>query len=444
MKKVIKSLLITLLALIAACAVALAVLWQSYTPPDPSETTAAESDDLDVATRTWLQAYVNRLQGWRVPPSYQVRSVTIESTEKLNDTSVQINYQLKTMLKHGRFAEAFDASYVSDHVYAGQLAVVWTQGEGGAWSISDIMRPAAWQIAFDPEIQAERQQAPTVHYDPTTYDGLAYLVQNDTLFVTYDEGETYLEVPDGYDKVCLQSNGTHLERLRTNGYIVTPELTAFLTYSDEVRPNVTYGSSEDYDYGSYSGMETACLYYSLDEGQSWQTSPIAYGYRANDFLSLTAEGIYASFAVDRALGSDYYTCYFSSDLTNWTAVDLPEHQSNLTCVYWAPDGTGYFSGPFNADSTQQCIYYATTDGGESYQRLLFPLEDEYVEYGEFPYRSLDGMYDEDGVRYAILGPGQDTDYAEAGASQLKLLYRSEDGLNFTFVKAQYDNTIYAG
>ena len=65
MKKVIKSLLITLLALTAACAVALAVLWQSYTPPDPLETTAAESDDLDVATRTWLQAYVNRLQGWR-------------------------------------------------------------------------------------------------------------------------------------------------------------------------------------------------------------------------------------------------------------------------------------------------------------------------------------------------------------------------------------------
>ena len=107
-----------------------------------------------------------------------------------------------------------------------------------------------------------------VHYDPKTYDGLPYLVQNDTLFVTYDEGETYLEVPDGYDKVCLQSNGTHLERLHTNGYIVTPELTAFLTYSDEVRPNATYGSSEDYDYGSYSGMETACLYYSLDEGQS--------------------------------------------------------------------------------------------------------------------------------------------------------------------------------
>ena len=207
MKKVIKYLFITLLALIAACAVALAVLWQSYTPPDPLETTAAESDDLDVATRTWLQAYVNRLQGWRVPPSYQVRSVTIESTEQLNDTSVQINYRLETMLKHGRFAENFDASYVSDHVYAGQLAVVWTQDEGGAWSISDIMRPAAWQIAFDPEIQAERQQAPTVHYNPTTYDGLPYLVQNETLYVTYDEGETYIEVPDGYDKVCLQSNG---------------------------------------------------------------------------------------------------------------------------------------------------------------------------------------------------------------------------------------------
>ena len=55
MKKVIKSLLITLLALIAACAVALAVLWQSYTPSDPLETTAAESGDLDVATKVSVQ-----------------------------------------------------------------------------------------------------------------------------------------------------------------------------------------------------------------------------------------------------------------------------------------------------------------------------------------------------------------------------------------------------
>ena len=55
MKKVIKSLLITLLALIAACAVALAVLWQSYTPPDPLETTAADQISRKLRSRSGAQ-----------------------------------------------------------------------------------------------------------------------------------------------------------------------------------------------------------------------------------------------------------------------------------------------------------------------------------------------------------------------------------------------------
>lgn len=437
MKKAIKYILITLLALIASCAVTLALVWQSYTPPAPTDAAAVETDDLEVATRIWLTDYVAQLQGWRVPPSYQVRSVTIDSTEQLDSSSIQIDYHLTTALRHGRFAEDFDAYYVSDHSYEGQMVVQWTQEES-AWKVEAVMRPAAWQIANDPEIQAEREQAPTVHYNPTTYNGLPYLVQDETLYVTYDEGESYVEVPDGYDKVCLQTNGSHLERLGANSYIVTPELTAFLTYSEEESPSV------DGDFDTYSGMETACLYYSTDQGQTWHTSPITYGYRANDFLSLTESGVYVSFAVDRALGSDYYTCYFSANLMDWTAVQMPEHESNLSCVYWASDGTGYFSGPFNSDATQQCIYYVTTDGGASYQRLLFPLEEAYVEGGDFPYRSLDAMYEKDGVRYALLGSGQDSDYAEAGSSALKLIYQSTDGINFTFVEAMYDDAVYAG
>ena len=52
-----------------------------------------------------------------------------------------------------------------------------------------------------------------------------YYIRDGVLQVTYDGGETFKEVKDGYEMVCITPNGTYDELLMENSYIVTPEFT---------------------------------------------------------------------------------------------------------------------------------------------------------------------------------------------------------------------------
>ena len=72
------------------------------------------------------------------------------------------------------------------------------------------------------------------------------------LFVTYDAGESFVEVPDGYEKVCGKPNGGYDERLEDGSYLISPDFTAFLGFDsegtvliyseDQVHPGMRAGS----------------------------------------------------------------------------------------------------------------------------------------------------------------------------------------------------------
>ena len=51
--------------------------------------------------------------------------------------------------------------------------------------------------------------------------------------------------------------------------------------------------------------------------------------------------------------------------------------------------------------------------------------------GVDPFDTLDEMYESDGVCYMVLGQGDDGDLTIDG-EQIKLRYRSTDGINFEF------------
>ena len=36
-----------------------------------------------------------------------------------------------------------------------------------------------------------------------------YYIDDGVLYVTYDGGETFAEVPDGYERVCRETNGLY-------------------------------------------------------------------------------------------------------------------------------------------------------------------------------------------------------------------------------------------
>lgn len=423
---------------LAAAALFVVASWSQFEPHQVVGSSVADNGlELTDQTEHWLMDYAGGLRGWKVPFSWQIRDMTVERVEDLGDDFVQIDYHFRTLLRHPRFADDFDAYALEDggNNYAGQMVVHWVQ-KGDTWTITEAMRPAAWQIMYDPEIQAQREQGETVHFDPETYQGLPYLIQDQHLYVTYDEGQSYQEVPDGYEAVCRLSNGSYQERLSRNSYIITPALTAFLVYDDDPMTPRAY------------------LLYSQDQGQSWQQNFVGYGYKANSFLSQTEDGVFATFAADRGMGSDYYQTCFSTDLVNWTSVPLSSHARNYTCVYWPEDDVGYYSGTnvselvTNPDgSTQEHNYsntfFATFDGGDSYAMLTYPEVEEFMVGDVFPFDTLDEMYDQDGVRYMVVGQGDDGDLTLDG-NQIKLLYSSENGQDFTFVESFVDPVVLAG
>ena len=176
------------------------------------------------------------------------------------------------------------------------------------------------------------------------------------------------------------------------------------------------------------------LLYSLDQGQSWQTSHISdYPNLAESFLSRTDGGYYVTFAVDRSLGNDYYATFFSADLKNWESVNSKEGGwSGLTCSFWTKSGTGYYA--------QGESLYMTPDGGESWQQIEIPEAEEVTSrLGFNPYDTVEQMYEKDGLLYLVVGQGDDGDYVKDG-NLMEALYSSQDGTVFTFVEEIADDT----
>ena len=264
----------------------------------------------------------------------------------------------------------------------------------------------------DIEKQMEANMPQTQHYKFQSDKEMTYYIQDETLYVTYDGGETFQEVPDGYEKVCKETNDTYDELLDDNSYIVTEEFTGFIGYTDQ-------------------GTE---LIYSEDKGGTWQESLITEnGYKAASFLSRQNGVCYVTFATDRALGSDYYGSWWSEDLNTWTYITTGDMLlSNLTCVYWASDGTGYYA-------RGELLYrMAGREGG--LEELTWPEAVEVTEsLGFNPFDSIDRFYEEDGVLYMVVGQGSDGDYVKDGKLS-EALYQSADGVTFTFVKEIADDT----
>lgn len=403
--------------LIAAIVIAGAVkeyIWHAFEQPQVvGNVIQSREGDMEALSKEWFEKYTEKLEDWRVPYGYQIRGAKITGTQLLTDLEqpyVQLDYVIYPASDNAeivRNLELIGTGY--SYIYQGQMVLRWEEKAENEWVLAEKLSPVQYQLRT-PEMQKEIKEPQTKHYKLEQDKTMTYYVADETLYVTYDSGNTYLEVPDGYEKVCKDSNGRYDELLAGGSYIVTPAFTAFVAYG-----------------------EGTTLLYSTDEGRTWQESLIYKGgFRANTFLSKTENQCYVTVAVDRSLGSDYYATFYSADLQEWSQMTLPDmFWSNLGCAYWTAGGKGYYA---KGESL-----YLTEDGGGTFVPLSFPEAQETVAaLGYNPFDAVEQIYEADGLTYMIVGQGDDGDYAKDG-KLVKGLYQSQDGVNFTFV-SEVDNT----
>ncbi|GEM_PF-403061 len=404
---------------IVLCLSALQIIWSQYEEPEikGSEVIINESDQatIEKVTEKWFQEWVEGHEGWKVPFSYRLKNAEITSIDMLETGYVEVHYRTTIYGWNGKVIH--NMGLISTDIkneYDGQWVLKW-QEDGSTWKIEEVMSPVQYQIQT-PEFAEERNQPQTTHFAYDKEKEMSYYVKDETLYVTYDKGETFTEVPDGYEPVCKTVNDTYDEYLPDGSYVVTEDFTAFIGYENS----------------------QTILIYSIDKGNNWSQSVIYDGgYRANSFISKTENYCYVTFAVDRTGGSDYYCTFRSPELENWETVSLPtELYSNANCVFWKDDNVGYY-GSGNS-------FYLTEDGGSSYELHALPLNEEIIaEQGFNPYDTLENMYIKNGIVYMLIGQGDDGDYTKDG-KLLKALYQSGDGIKFSFVEEKMEGVEEAG
>ena len=350
-----------------------------------------------------------------MPYDYRIREAKLEHVEILEEYYIQLDYRVKAASACPQLISNLGLVGAKElYTYYWQT-VLHFEKKDGIWTVDKRMRPVEYQLQ-SPSMIEEFKRLQTQHYKMQTNKEMGYYIRDGVLQVTYDGGETFKEVKDGYEMVCITPNGTYDELLMENSYIVTPEFTAFVAYPEE-------------------GVS---LLYSTDEGSTWKTSKISdMGYRANTFVSKSESKYYVTSAVDRTGGSDYYVTFVSEDLKTWTRIHQPEWMySNLSCVYWNNADVGYYA--------KGDLCYMSKDGGNSFSQMQIPMAEEIVsKLGFNPFDTIEMMYEENGITYMVIGQGDDGDYAKDGKI-IKALFRSEDGEIFTFAEEIMDSVELAG
>lgn len=419
MKRVLGGMILFLCCFAAVAAVHI-VVWYNFEPPVREgyvcrDVAANLTGNTKAAGRKWFKQYMDGLKGWKVPYSFRVEKARLDKVEALEHACVQLDYTVwpssanQDVMMNLRLAGTQER-----YKYQGQIVLKWDEKISGM-SIAETMSPVQYQIQT-PEFQEEIRRPQTEHYEMADDQPETYCIKDGVLYVTYDSGEHLTEVPEGYEGVCATPNGTYNEWLPYNSYVISNEFTAFVDYS-----------------GGH-----ASLLYSTDAGKTWKRSSIGDGYRANTFLSKTEDACYVTFAADRALGSDIYITYRSEDIKRWERVGSADTiWSNLNCVFWVNDTTGYYS-------RGERMLSVTTDGGMHFQETKLITPQELTDrLGFDPYDTVEKIYVENGIVYAVEGQGDDGDYMQDG-ELMKALFCSEDGIHFTFVKEIQDSPKQAG
>lgn len=216
---------------------------------------------------------------------------------------------------------------------------------------SQIKRPL-------PSEQAEPEPLHPILID----DAIGYSLQNDELNITYDGGYSWVTVPVWKERLFAgEYNGNKRELIR-NSYILTENRAMFLI-----------GSSIG---GGSSKVE---LVYSLDQGQTWQTSVVSDSYMSIRFRKVefvNNQFGYVILSGGRTMSQEGSTAFISKDGgATWQATNGPDVTRLIYEGGFVDEKTGFLS--YGVINPEEPDFYVTQDGGNSWSKADIHIPDQY-------------------------------------------------------------------
>ena len=417
-----KKWMIALLAFVLSCGIMAGVLlisWKNFTPQAIAGSWIQTTEtNLKKVSEEWFDEFFQQYEGVLVPFDYRINDKKIDTIEILDQSQgyVQLDYSIRFASANNTSISYYGAVPQQDDWYSAQV-VLKLAAEGDGYRITQKLSPVQYQIKSDSSLN---ESQPTTQYAMSDQEE-TYFFQQQKLYVTYDHGATSKEVPLPYEDIAGTNNGLYNEVLPSHGYLVSKAWTGFVAYDTS---------------GSY-------LIYSKDQGATWNRLYILdKNYRGDSlYLSYTNTGCYVTLATDRSLGHEYYATFYTEDFKSWKQMDSEMLQGKEHPVF-LDDGIVYAEAGYD-EQRNACFYYSE-DSGKTYQK--YTVEDYSVEIlgkESHPFIEMEYVYKKDGVTYMIIGQGPEGDYA-VDRVIVKGLYRSQDGIHFTFEKNIDDSLTLAG
>ncbi len=412
---------LALLCLLLACGVSAMVLfgiWNQYNPTAIiGSSIQTEKTDLKEVTEQWFDDFFKQYEGLFVPFEFRIKEKRVKTIAVLNKEEgfVQLDYEFKPASDNPYVTAYYTATLQENGWHVAQVVLQLEKTLNG-YTVKNKMSPVQYQIQTDPSLR----EPPTTHYAMDDKKE-TYAFSQNQLYVTYDAGKSFTEVPVPYEDIAGTNNSTYNELLPAHGYIVSRDFTAFVCYDKT---------------GSY-------LLYSKDMGKTWKKSRIISRTYRGDYLYLskTENSCYITLATDRSLGHEYYSTFKSDDLKNWKQL-IGEALNEKRDIIFISDGTAYVSA--GTDEQGNPLVYYTEDDGNTYTTLTIPAHEVKILGSSFkPFVHMEYVYQKKGTTYMIVAQGTDADYMKDGAL-VKGRYKSKDGITFTFDKEINDSPTLAG
>ncbi len=267
--------------------------------------------------------------------------------------------------------------------------IVWkltiSKVDNQMFSLTSIERTTDTQIGLPPvESMEEYQKNADTEGDS---EGMKYELNDKTLRFTYDNGQTWKNVPVAIEELFGVENLGSSQQLPNGSFLIAPEKTAFLLEKNH----------------------KLSILISDDQGESWKETMVS---DVLPFLRLGLVGFsskddgYLIVTGDKTMSSEAHFVFKTNDGgQTWYNVS-PVHDvfSLVTDGGFLNDKLGFISfGEYHLEEQPPVPnLYRTGDGGENWERVDVPIPDEYLGY--FTTAEIPTFRGEEGILLVNQGP----------------------------------------
>lgn len=313
--------------------------------------------------KSWINAYVRQYMNEYLPSNKAVRKMSIDNIEVLNEDEHIALICFSVILKNPSSEYFLSWDGITDD---GKLKCEWVMeyyvdahsDNTASIYVASAMSPEEYGISKYNEkagIAASKEDTSN-----TSTDLLArYVIRDNILSVTYDDGEHFTTVPVDVENLLFENNSS--STIKEGSYMITTSKTAFI-----------YGGKS-----SLSDKIPVTICYSNDKGANWTTSELDTIYSAEDyyvnFFDENKGIVVCGYDMTDSDKESYRIYKTDNGGETWSVVGSGPANYLLKGIIYVDENVGFFC--FNYTDGMDGNLYITKDGGKTFSKVLLPEQE---------------------------------------------------------------------